>query len=63
MKRNGETRSPEQVVSDAEWSVRLTINDLEKEKGGKWQADPGERFTSCAKSESPLNLAPKSIIT
>ncbi|MFD1676825.1 DUF455 family protein [Alicyclobacillus fodiniaquatilis] len=60
---NKETRTPEQVVSDAEWAVRNIVNDLKKEKGEKWQEDLGERFTSCAESESPLNLAPKIIIS
>lgn len=63
MVKTQEVRTPEQVVSDAEWAVRNTVNDLKKEKGEKWQEDLGERFTSCAESESPLNLAPKIIIS
>lgn len=62
LQMSGDTRDFQQVVSDAEWMVRGIVNELKKEKGEKWQEDLGPRFTACAETYSPLNLAPRVII-
>lgn len=58
MAKQAETRPFAQVVQDAEWTVREAVNELKKEKGEKWQADLGPKFTGCQGSDTPLNLAP-----
>lgn len=58
-----EPRDFKQVVQDAEWAVRLIMNELKKEKGEKWQEDLGPKFEGCQTSDSPLNLAPNIILS
>lgn len=62
MVKQKETRELKEIVSDAEWAVRGVLNELKKEKGEKWEAEPGKRFEGCQASESLLNLAPTIII-
>ncbi len=63
MKVNKENRDFKQIVQDAEWAVRVVVNELKKEKGERWTADLGPKFESCQDSDSPLNLAPNIIIS
>jgi hypothetical protein len=63
IKVNKETRTVQQVIQDAEWAVRHMVNELKKERGEKWTADLGPRFEGCRQTYSPLNLAPKIIIS
>ncbi|MBM7564765.1 DUF455 family protein [Paenibacillus sacheonensis] len=61
--KQNEARPFKEIVADAEWNVRQIMNDLQREKGEKWEAEPGERFAGCQASESMLNLAPSIIIS
>ncbi|RAP76570.1 DUF455 family protein [Paenibacillus montanisoli] len=57
-----EPRSLKDLISDADYNVRVVINEIKKEKGEKWAADLGPKFESCQESDSDLNLAPKFFI-
>jgi uncharacterized ferritin-like protein (DUF455 family) len=61
MRRLGDTRTPEEVVQDADWTFRRRVNDVKRNLGEAWKEELGNRFLGCGTQTSDVTLAPEII--
>lgn len=61
MRRLGDTRTPEEVVQEADWTFRRRLNALKRDMGEAWKAVLGNKFLGCGTQTSDVTLAPEII--
>ena len=61
LRRLGDSRTPEEVVQDADWTFRRRANALKRDMGEAWKEELGHRFLGCGTQTSDVTLAPEII--